>query len=326
MEWTRREFATGLALGLIGWQRNTAWGAEKESGMYVAVGYGGRRIASPDGIHWKHRTDWAENGKDDDKNLMSATFGKGKFVVVGGGGWTRETQAGHILVSTDGITWRQVQKFPNRVNPVLFGGGRFIAGGPDKALLFSEDAETWSAGGKIPFDGWAFWFREGAYGNDRFVYVGNCEKDQKTHWSAVTGDGKTVESFVQDLPPVRGIAYGADCFVAVGPEGRCVRSTDGITWKVQHEEPDVNLGNIVWTGSAFFATGSGKGYLSADGKSWKKVEQRIPCNVLYADASVFIGTTWPGQMWTSPDGQRWEKCDAMPPNGINQVVYGKVSV
>src|SRR5436305_12472051 len=81
-------------------------------GLYVAVGYGGRRMTSTDGKTWENVQQWADKGADDSNNLMSVAFGKGKFVCVGGGGWTRDTQAGHILLSTDGKEWRAVAKYP----------------------------------------------------------------------------------------------------------------------------------------------------------------------------------------------------------------------
>ena len=54
---------------------------------WVAVGYGGRRMISHDGIKWEITAEWAENGGDDSNNLMGLAFGLGKFVSVGGGGW-----------------------------------------------------------------------------------------------------------------------------------------------------------------------------------------------------------------------------------------------
>jgi hypothetical protein len=67
-------------------------------GIYVAVGYGGRRMTSRDGQTWENVTQWADKGADDWNNLIGLAYGKGKFVCVGGGGWSRDTQAGHILV------------------------------------------------------------------------------------------------------------------------------------------------------------------------------------------------------------------------------------
>src|SRR4051812_37274961 len=143
--------------------------------LYVAVGYGGRRMTSRDGQTWENVQQWSDKGADDSNNLMSIAYGHGKFVCVGGGGWSRETQAGHILVSTDGRDWREVGKYPFRVNPILFGDGRFIVGGPTRNLLWSLDGETWTDGPKVElptgFPGYAFWFRRGAAGHGLFVFM-----------------------------------------------------------------------------------------------------------------------------------------------------------
>jgi hypothetical protein len=296
-----------------------------QENVYVAVGYGGRRMTSRDGITWENLTEWAEKGGDDSNNLMSIAYGKGKFVAVGGGGWTKETQAGHILVSEDGKTWREVQKLPFRVNPILFTGSRFVAGGPDKTLWWSEDGEKWTAGAKVDFPGWAFWFRHGAAGNGLYLFTGNADPKQKTFWCAVSKDGQTITNFKTDLPPIRDIAFGAGRFVLVGLDGVRLTSTDGVAWEETGREPEVELSRVVWTGTQFFATGQGTVFTSPDGKTWTKGDKKIPCTVLYATDTAFIGTSWPGQMWHSADGQKWTKGATLPPNGINDVAVGIVS-
>ncbi len=62
-------------------------------GIFVAVGYGGRRKSSEDGIHWQNDTKWAADGGDDDNCLFSIVFAQGKFVAVGGG-----ASKGHVVV------------------------------------------------------------------------------------------------------------------------------------------------------------------------------------------------------------------------------------
>ena len=256
-----------------------------DEGVYVGVGYGGRRLVSKDGIAWEISAEWAVDGKDDSNNLMGIAYGKGRFVAVGGGGWTRDTQAGHILVSKNGRDWTEVRKAPNRINPVVFGGGRFVAGGSDRVLLWSEDGETWTSGGKIDFKDWAFWFRRGVYGNGVFLLMGNHGKDQKAYWCAVSKNGEAIDHFQTDLPVVAGLAHGAGHFVAVGKK---------------------------------------TAFTSADGLTWSALPKRIPCHLLWGDEKISIGTTWPGQMWHSTDGATWTKGAPLTPNGMNQVVYGEV--
>ena len=174
-------------------------------GAFVAVGYGGRRLYSADGVAWEIAAEWQANGGDDSNNLMGLTFGKGNFVAVGGGG-AGKTGGGHILVSSDGKAWREVKSFSSRVNPVLFGDGRFVAGGPDRRLLWSDDAETWHDGPAIGNTA-ASHFRHGAAGNGRFLFVGNGRKptskteSTEIHWAVSSRDGTAVESEIDDLAP-----------------------------------------------------------------------------------------------------------------------------
>jgi len=296
----------------------------QNEGVYVGVGYGGRRLVSRDGIAWDISAEWGVDGKDDSNNLISIAYGKGRFVAVGGGGWTRETQAGHILLSKDGRTWTEVQKAPNRISPVVFGGGRFVAGGSDRVLLRSLDGETWTGGGKIEFKDWAFWFRRGVYGNGVFVFMGNHGKDQKAYWCAVTKTGDAIDYFQTDLPVASGLAFGAGLFVTVGAEGSVATSKDGRDWQRQTVADAGDFQQLAWTPKGFIAVGKKTAFSSADGLTWTALPKRAPCHILWADEKITIGTTWPGQMWSSTDGASWTKGAALTPNGMNQVVYGTI--
>ncbi|HZE99522.1 MAG TPA: hypothetical protein VE981_21130 [Planctomycetota bacterium] len=293
-------------------------------GVYVAVGYGGRRLVSRDGVAWEISAEWAVDGKDDSNNLISVAYGKGRFVAVGGGGWTRETQAGHILVSKDGREWTEARKAPNRISPIVFGDDRFVAGASDKSLLWSEDGETWKPGGRIDYKDWAFWFRRCAHGNGTFVFMGNHGKDQKAYWCAVSRNAESIDHFATDLPVVAGLAFGAGLFVTVGAEGLVQTSADGREWKRQTIANAGDFQQLAWTPKGFLAVGKKVAFTSADGQTWTALSKKPPCHLLWADATITIGTTWPGQMWNSTDGTTWTKGAGMTPNGINEVVYGAV--
>jgi mono/diheme cytochrome c family protein len=285
--------------------------------VFVAVGYGGRRMVSNDGIKWEIAAEWKENGGDDANNLISVVFAKDKFVCVGG------AFPGHILVSTDGRKWREVETPKFRVSPVLFGNDRFVAGGPDKTLLWSKDGETWNKGAKIDAKE-ASHFRFGAFGNDRFLFLGNSGGNSPVTWIAITKDGETIEYVDVKLPQFFNMAFGKGRFVAVGADGRRMSSKDGKTWEHEATEKGIDLRSVVWTGKEFIATGGGRTYRSAEGIEWTKDEKAIPCHLLYADDKVWIGTNWPGQMQSSPDGKTWTKHEKMTPNGINALAVGAI--
>ena len=174
---------------------------EARQRVFVAVGYGGRRMISLDGIKWEITAEWKENGGDDANNLMSIAFARDKFVVVGG------FVPGRILVSSDGRKWREVESPRFRVNPVLFGNDRFVAGGPDKTLLWSKDAETWKKGAIIDAKE-ASHFRFGAFGNGLLVFMGNAGGNSPITWVATTKDGEKLEHVDVNLPQFFNMAFG----------------------------------------------------------------------------------------------------------------------
>ena len=287
---------------------------------WVAVGYGGRRMISTDGLKWDITAEWAEKGGDDSNNLMGLAYGHGKFVAVGGGGWSKETQAGHILVSADGRDWREVKQFPFRVNPVVFGGERFVVGGPDRTVWYSLDGEKWDQGAQVKaegFPGWAMWFRNGAYGNGTFVFMGEGGAKKEFYWCITSKDGSSAD-FRHDLPQLRSLAFGGGVFVAVGNDV-IVTSVDGKDWSKQ-DRPGDKLDWIIWTGTEFLCGGGKTTLASKDGKTWASHSLKPQGRPMWTDGTRFIGSSWPGKMSFSADGKQWQKANELTPNGINRVV------
>lgn len=287
---------------------------------WVAVGYGGRRMISQDGVKWEITAEWAEKGGDDSNNLMGLAYGLGKFVAVGGGGFSKDKQGGHILVSKDGREWKEVHSEPFRVNPIVFSGRRFVAGGPERTLLFSDDGEKWTKGAQVAadgFPGWAMWFRNGAYGNGAFVFMGEGGAKKEFYWCIASKDGSDV-SFRKDLPHLRSLAFGNGVFVA-GGEGVIVTSRDGKEWTKEERTGD-KLDWILWTGKEFLCGGGKTMLASTDGKTWQARDFKPQGRQLWTDGTRFITSNWPGKMAFSPDGKTWQQSPPLTPNGINKVV------
>ena len=165
--------------------------------LWLAVGYGGRRMISTDGKTWEITAEWQEAGGDDGNNLMSAVWAKDQFVVTGGGGGGKDG-AGHILVSKDGRVWTETYKDKARINPIVFGAERFVVGTssyPSGKLMWSTDAVKWTEGAKIAAKGYTH-FRGGAFGNGVFVLTGNGGGSGGTSWAIVTPDGEKITKVV----------------------------------------------------------------------------------------------------------------------------------
>ncbi len=322
---TRTAIVSALVLlAVIG---NIATAAE----IFLAVGYGGRRMISTDGINWEITAEWAQPGGDDGNNLMSAAFAQDKFVVVGGGGGGN-TGAGHILVSKDGREWREVHKDRARVNPVVYGNGRFVVGTssyPSGKLMWSEDAETWQPGAQISERGLTH-FRGGEFGGGLFVLVGNGSRAAADgervnfHWAIASPDGQKIVSERTDLPGHGRIVFGAGKFLMLTShsEADVIASADGNEWKPVPVAEGVKFNWLVRTEREFLIGNGKEAYRSADGAEWTKADINLRAGVHWSDGTRFITSSWPGKMGFSPDGKTWQLSPPQTANGINRVVRG----
>jgi hypothetical protein len=291
--------------------------------LWLAVGYGGRRMISTDGKTWEITAEWAQPGGDDSNNLMSAVWAKNQFVVVGGGGGG-PTAAGHILISKDGREWKEVHKDKARVNPVVFGTDRFVVGTssyPSGKLMWSADGEKWSEGPRIAAKGYTH-FRGGAFGNGVFVLTGNGGGNGGVGWAIVSPDGEKITHERNDLPGQGRIVFGGGHFVMMTGHGSVglIRSRDGITWEPVTLPADAKVSWLVSAGPNLLAGNASTLFTSSDALKWQTSPMSCRSNIVWSDGQRFIGSNWPGKMTFSPDGKTWEKANDMTPNGINRVV------
>jgi hypothetical protein len=289
--------------------------------IWVAVGYGGRRMVSTDGVTWKITGEWAQPGKDDSNNLMSLVYARGKFVATGGGGGGK-TGGGHVLISSDGENWREVWQAPGRINPIVFGDDRFVVGGPRKQLYWSTDAETWTPGAQLE-DKRCTHFRQGAYGNGVFVITGNHGGNSEA-WISVTKNGEDISHVQFDIPNIRDLKFAAGKFVVVGEGVRKV-SPDGIHWQSTDLPAGERLTWVIHNGQQFVCGGGKQVYASVDGLAWTPQPITYRGNPKWTDGQRIISTSWPGKMHFSPDaGNTWQAGNELTANGINRVVAGQV--
>lgn len=304
-----------------------------EPGLFVGVGGGGRRMTSTDGLKWENVSDWAETWADDSLLLHDVIYGKGKFVAVGGGGWSKPTQAGHILTSADGKEWKVAAKLPNRILPILFDGERFVAagGGDGVTLRHSLDGEKWLAGatgkdlaakrGEAKLNG--FNFRKGAAGNGVFLFTGDA--DGKVSWRITSKDGTTIDTFQTGTPPVGGVAFGAKTFVIAGRDG-VFTSADAVKWIREDGTPKDEMWRVLWSGTEFIATGKKGLYRSPDGKAWTAFGKKPNGWIAAAGPDGFLAANWGANLLHSRDGTSWTKVEMpAPPRQMEKYLYVPLS-
>jgi hypothetical protein len=289
-----------LVLALLAALPVGAQESDARTPIFVAVGYGGRRASSKDGVHWEHDQELAPNGGDDWTLLCDVAFGKGVFVAVGGGDNYAPYQ-----VTRDGKTWKEIRPgWKGRIGHIAFGNGRFVAGGG--RLSWSEDGETWKQGVKIPFEKGVH-LRHIVFGNGVFVGAGDCWDKEAAWYRVVSPDGESVTHFETGKLPVRGITFGAGRFVAVQGDGSIESSTDGKSWERNEIEPDKGNYSILWTGKQFVVSGGKLGLVSPDGLTWTKTASRIPVSPLAGGGGVYVGGSWKRGLWTSQDALTWKQ-------------------
>lgn len=295
-----------------------------DPGLFVAVGYGGRRITSRDGFHWENDQRYSSGDSDNDDALFDVAFGASRFIAVGGG-----ERTGHILVTRDGREWRPVQEVNGRVATISFGDGRFIAA-HDAELMSSRDGTKFETGPRLAWKG-SIHARRSACGETEagfcFVIIGDIDlwaERKRVHWRGVTVDGTRWDHTTLDAPAALDIAFGAGHFVVVGPAGLIESSHDGQAWERHPTDPAENFSHVVWTGTRFLVSGGSALWTSPDGLAWTRQAPAPPCDLAWArEGFLGLGFSRGGNVFTSRDFVAWKKSSLPPGPSLNAVAFGQ---
>ena len=136
------------------------WGGSQ----YVAVGWNGTIVTSPDGATWTVQISNAGSTTRLHNVIWSGT----QFVAVGGPP-PSETGTGVIVTSPDGVTWTsQTSGAANPLNSVVWSGTQFVAVGNGGTIVTSPNGVLWTArtGGTTEHNNEVIW------NGTRFVVVG----------------------------------------------------------------------------------------------------------------------------------------------------------
>lgn len=270
--------------------------------MFIVVGKDASRSNSTDGKQWSTPETGEEN-----LNLTSVAIGNGKAVAIG-----KRGPINHFFHSNNGSSWDSTSRktgYGGGFQTVSFGNNKFLAFGGNavtvgKAEPFiaeSSDGSEWSD--DISIDG-KFMIRRAAYGNDRWVGVGD-----RGRISVCSGNLKKWE----DVPDVKAIdtmidvTFGAGVFVGTGLHGLRRWSKDGKKWSDPEKGKEgEHINSVVWTGSAFVAVGQGATFASPDGKTWERRENTNAPTFFAYDDRKFVGIAWKGRILYSEDSITWE--------------------
>jgi hypothetical protein len=222
------------------------------------------------------------------------------------------------------------------LNGVVFGGGKFVAVG-GYVSVSSPDGVTWTRGSGMTNN----YSYAVAYGNSRYVAVGYVYRSSTQSFFsgiAASADGAVWTDYSpgNSIPDLRGVAFGAGRFVAVGKSGIMFTSTDGTTWTAVSSGTGNDLYVVRYDHGQFVAAGAlGTFLISTDGVTWQNVSLASESSSVYgliynqnawlAITSSFL-TSSSNQSkqlaWSSSDGQTWTKIRL----GISSSVNGPIAV
>jgi photosystem II stability/assembly factor-like uncharacterized protein len=313
--WDKRLYGIPTALFDVIYANNT----------FIAVGENCAIFTSSDAVSWSP----IDSPPCSEYLLRSITYGKNKFVAVGG-----NESKGFITTSPDGITWET-----NETNVtadlnqdlkdiaygenilVAVGKGLFNTSGSYGVILASLEGTSWieRSPGTIKS------INAVAYGQSTFVAAG----ENGIMFSST--DGITWNEVLSSITQTfNAITYGNNIFVAVGNQGTVLFSPDGITWKRGNkgdkEHPKkyppitADLNAITYGKDLFVAVGPGGTIFTSKGSEvpvWKARYSGVTTNIFDVafGNNIFVAICDGDYVLTSADGKSWTKRSSLT-NGI----------
>ncbi|KPL25654.1 MAG: hypothetical protein AMJ75_00055 [Phycisphaerae bacterium SM1_79] len=303
--------------------------------QFVAVGWEGTIVTSPDGETWTVQT--SNSGAT--TSLNDVVWSGSQFVAVGGPQLS-DTGAGVIVTSTDGETWTpRTSNAAHALMSVIWSGAQYVAVGQSGTIVTSPDGITWTA--RTYNVAGTTHLNEVIWSGTQFVAVGRAETG--TEWGTeiivTSPDGITWTPRAYDsMLPLTSVVWSGTQFVAgggtPGTSGSViVTSPDGITWTKQADEAlGCQILSILWNGSLFVAVGSPEIIVtSLDGVTWSRRAYDAGSglsSVAWSGtefAAVGYGRWVTGELLlSSPDGVTWTEdvSDAGETIVLNSVIWG----
>jgi hypothetical protein len=293
---------------------STGQGGGSGTPLFVAVGYGGRRMSSADGIHWANDVVVDPQGGDDDNLFRGVGFVAGHFVAVGG------SAQGQNATTSDGASWAfHTPAGAWIADAVPLGSAVVVAGGNGLRQRSLDGGLTWTDA--APY--YAGHFRGIASGNGIAVAAGHTYGGSTEGLTSTSTDGKTWSPEVTGGTPFHSIAFGAGVFVAAGDD-RCATSTDGKAWAPCGGVSGAGLDRVVFVNGAF-VLGDATGYfVSTDGVTFQHQAAEHHAVSAYG-LGLYVALDWPDRILTSPDLATWTVRQENTGPAFVEVAFGEVS-
>ena len=216
---------------------------------------------------------------------------------------------GVVMTSPDGVAWQQADA---ATSEILWGGtavgSELWLSGRESAVIRSADGVTWSEvpTSPAPTDSTVaprplLW--QLASDGERIVAVGDFGAILEGTAAGLTAVASPTDEIL------RGVAFGAGRWVAVGSGGKVLYSGDGRGWNLGSAPTTVDLRGVAWTGSRFVAVGDQSTVISSkDGREWRAEVTAMPCALLGVayGGGRYVAVGGAGKEVVSTGGRRWE--------------------
>jgi hypothetical protein len=288
-------------------------GGASPMGVFVAVGYGGRRLRSTDdGMTWSGDVALEPDGGGDDNDLLrTVVWGPSGFVALG---W-------RSMTSPDGNNWTDHgANIGQWLGGAVYAGGQFVAVGGYGMRAVSPDGVTWT---NHSIDTIATHAGDGIIYGDvmggRFASANdNGQRSYSTDavtWTYSTGVTATLTTH---------LAFGGGIFLGVGGTAVVTSSDGGATWVAATALPVAGDG-LVFAAGQFTAVASGHVYTSTNGATWADhpVTGLQGGPLAYGDGT-YVMVNGGGALQRSTDGVTWAAPVESGINALQWVTFGMV--
>jgi len=321
--WTAQTSGTSSQLSSVAWTGS----------LFVAVGYAGTILTSPDGVTWTSRTSGTSSA------INTVTWADNELLAVG-------YNNALVLTSPDGITWTPHSSNDSSMVSVAWTGKQWVGVG-GSPIMTSPDGVTWSksattssatasslysvawngihsvavgieypgGGGSSPYEGTILtsindssWTTPAAGGpvlqdviwtGAQLVAVGFAANFSPTVPIVTSPDGVTwtnVTSGLSSTLDLASVAWADSQLVAVGENGAILTSPTGVTWTTQTSGTTKDLQSVASSGTKWVAVGESGVILTAP----NTVSATVP-GAPIAVRGMYASTTSITVSWTAPD-------------------------
>jgi Dockerin type I repeat. len=164
------------------------------------------------------------------------------------------------------------------------------------------------------------------YGNGLYVGI---------DWDNVLKISADAVNWTERVTGVSTAVWNGKTFVAGGPHGKVVTSTDGVTWEkgiLENENIQYGMSDIIWDGKQFVATANsdqgGAIFTSPDGLAWTcwiSVADQLRC--VAWNGSVYVASASSGKVYTSNESVYWKLAEPNYTNNFKNITSnGKIFV